>query len=197
MASIRRRERAARPGVRPTCSYAVQYRDKEGRQRTETFTRLKDAERRKSEVEVELASGRYISPRAAKIAFEDWYRRWESARSVSRARQSVDESRRDRHVLPRWAKVPLDGIGYLEAQAWVNELAKKMSPASVQECFRLLKLPLDAAVQDRRLLANPVLGVRLPSVPTKKKSPESVLTGRELQRLWRALVFAAGWLGFR
>lgn len=204
MASIRKRERQSTAGGRPAYSYAVQYRDKEGRQRTETFSRLRDAERRKSEVEVELASGRYIPPHAGRVTFGEWYGKWEAARTVSRARQSVDESRRDKHVLPRWARVPLDGIGFLEAQAWVKELETQMSPASVHECFRLLKLPLDAAVQDRRLLANPVLGVKLPRVSAKRKSPESVLTGVELQRLtqevpleWRAYVFATGWLGWR
>jgi hypothetical protein len=74
----------------------------------------------------------------------------------------------------------------------------------VATCFRLLKLPLDAAVLDGRLRVNPVLGVRLPSLQRHLKSAEDVLTGAELELLirevpdrWRALVGVLGWLGVR
>ncbi len=108
MASIRRRKRAglADDGRRSVYSYAVLYRDREGRQRSETFTRLRDAERRKSEVEVELRAGSYIAPSASRLTFGQWFEQWAAARRVSPARAATDRSRA-RHVLERWERVPL------------------------------------------------------------------------------------------
>jgi len=185
-------------------TYQVLYRDKLGRQRSETFSRKREAERRKSEVEVELRSGTYIELSAGRLTFGEWYARWHRARCVSVTRAAVEESVGGRHLLPRWSSVPLESITCIDAQTWVTDLSRRLSPPSVATCFRLLKLPLDAAVLDGRLRVNPVLGVRLPSLQRHLKSAEDVLTGAELELLirevpdrWRALVGVLGWLGVR
>jgi integrase len=92
----------------------------------------------------------------------------------------------------------------MEAQAWVAELGKRMGPASVTACFRLLKLPLDAATMDGKIRVNPVRGVKLPRPPKAKQTADSVLTADELSALivkmpdrWKALIFVNGWLGLR
>lgn len=198
MASIR-----VRKGKTGT-TYAVVYRDRAGRQTSESFPRRRDAEARKSAVEVELRSGRYVSPREARTTFGAWFGRWDATRSLSRTRAASDACRRDRYLLPRWGGVPLDAITHIEAQAWVRDLADRMAPASVAACFRLLKLPLDAAVHDGKLPANPVASVKLPRVVQRRKTHDDVLTGEELNRLvaatptqYRALVYVTGWMGLR
>lgn len=194
MASIRKRG----------TSYAVLYRDRTGRQTSESFSRRRDAERRKSEVEVELRAGTYIAPREARVTFETWYRRWEATRQVSATRKATDDGRRDKYVLPRWGDTPLDAITHMEAQAWVADLGRKLAPATVRGCFRLLKMPLDAAAMDGKIRVNPVLGVRMPPLRNRPHTADEVLTAAELTRLinkmperWRALVFVLGWLGPR
>ena len=198
MASIRKRI-----GTRGT-TYQVLYRDRAGIQHSESFNRRKAAEDRKSEVEVEVRTGSYISPREARVTFGDWYERWEASRQISETRAATDRGRRDKYVLPRWRRIPLDAITHMEAQAWVAELGQRMAPASVQACFRLLKLPLDAAVMDGKIRVNPVIGVRLPAVAYSPKTADDVLTGEELATVianmperWQALVFVCGWLGLR
>lgn len=198
MASIRKRQ--GKHGV----SYQLLYRDRKGVQTSETFARRRDAERRKSEVEVEVRQGTYVPPKDGRIKFGDWYAIWEPTRRVSATREATDRGRRDKYVLARWRDVPLDSITYMDAEAWVAELSSKMKPASVAACFRLLKLPLDAAVKDGRLRANPVQGVKLPRVPTAAKTADEVLTPSELARVvaafpdrWKALVVVLGWLGLR
>jgi integrase len=198
MASIRKRKGSR--GI----TYQVLYRDRAGMQRSESFNRRKAAEDRKSEVEVEIRTGSFISPREARVSFGHWYRHWEPTRHLSATRKATDDSRRDRYVLPRWGRVPLDAISYLDAQAWVAQLGKTMGPASIRACFRLLKLPLDAAVLDGKIRTNPVIGVKLPPVPQSTKTADDVLTADELMAVvsstddrWQALVFVCGWLGLR
>ena len=198
MASIRKRE-----GVRGT-SYQLMYRDRAGKQRSETFTRRRDAVARKGEVEVEVRTGTYVEPRHGRTTFGAWYERWEPTRRVSKTRAAADRCYRDGHVLPRWHSVPLDAITYTDAQAWVNGLADQLAPATVAACFRLLKLPLEAAVRDGKLRANPVSAVKLPTVQRRRKGDGDVLTAVELQEVanrvpdrYRALVLVAGWLGLR
>jgi integrase len=198
VASIRRRR-----GRRGT-TYQVLYRDRTGAQRSETFNRRRAAENRKSQVEVEVRTGTYISPREARISFGEWYERWESCRKISVTRAATDAGRRDKYVLPRWRRVPLDAITHMEGQAWVAELGQIMAPASVHACFRLLKLPLDAAVMDGKVRINPVIGVKLPAIAYHPKTVDDVLTGDELAAViakmpdrWRALLVVCGWLGLR
>src|SRR5690348_2303105 len=104
MASIRKR--AGKNGI----SYQVLYRDRSGKQRSETFPRRKDAERRKSQVEVDVRQGTYIVPKDGKVTFGDWYAKWEPTRRLSATRAATDKWRGDKYVLPRWKDMPLDSI---------------------------------------------------------------------------------------
>ena len=141
MASIRKR------GNR----YAVLYRDRTGRQRSETFVRRKDAIDRKSEVEVGVRTGDFVSPRESRVTFGEWFARWEATRHVSPSRAAADKSMRDTHVLPKWRSVPLDAMTHMELQGWVSDLGRKLSPATVSACVKLVRMPLDAAVKDGKL----------------------------------------------
>lgn len=198
MASIR-----VRKGKTGT-SYAVLYVTRSGQQTSETFKRRKDAEARKSAVEVELRSGTYIAPREARETFGTWFVRWEKSRRVSASRTATDASLSRKHVLPRWESVPLDAITHMDAQAWVGDLSDRLAPASVAAAFKLLKLPLDAAVRDGKIRVSPVLGVQLPRHQRRRTTPDDVLTGVELAALveqtpgnYKALFFTMGWLGLR
>jgi integrase len=208
MASIRRRcpKPLAKACEANRCkhNYQLIYRARDGRQTSESFVRRKDAERRKSEVEVDLRNGTYIEPRAGRTTFRAWYDRWEPIRQISRSRRAADESLAKTHVLPRWERVPLDAITHMEVQAWVAVLAKRLAPASVGSCFGILKMALDAAVMEGKLRANPVLSVKIPPVRRPKITAAGVLTAAELKKLlavvperWRTMVALAGWLGLR
>jgi integrase len=185
-------------------SYAVLYRTRSGKQTSETFARRKDAEARKSAVEVELRNGGYIAPREGRVTFGAWFSLWQPTRKLSASGLDRDASLAKNHVLPRWADVPLDGITFMEAQAWVVGLSERLSPATVSAVFKLLRLPLEAAVQDGKLRMNPTLAVKLPAVRKRRNGPDDVLTAAELTRLvaevperYRALVMTMGWLGLR
>lgn len=208
MASIRRRcpKPLSKACEANRCKHHYQliYRAKDGRQTSESFVRRKDADRRKSEVEVDLRNGNFIEPREGRTTFGTWYGRWEPIRQLSPGKRAALQSLAKTHVLSRWERVPIDAITHMEAQAWVAKLDKRLAPSTVRSCFGILKMALDAAVHDGKLRANPVLSVKLPAVRRPKVTAAGVLTADELRALlvevperWQTLVAVAGWLGLR
>jgi integrase len=194
MASIRKRGN----------SYQVIYRNSQGQQTSESFARKRDADRRKAEIEVELQSGTFISPREARRPFGEWFERWFDARQVSAHRQSVERGLYRKHVEPRWATTRMDAISHMEVQAWVTDLAKTLAPATVREILALLRMPLDAAIRDNRIRTNPAKDIKVPPVRPSRQTSETVLTGQELGLVaeamperWSTMVLVLGWLGPR
>jgi hypothetical protein len=74
------------------------------------------------------------------------------------------------HVLPRWGDVPLVRVTTSDIQAWLAErFDRGLSGASVRKAQGVLSGILGAAVQDRRLMADPALGMNLPPLGTKRR----------------------------
>ena len=88
MAYIERRqiqERASSGRVRYVTRYRVRYRTRDGVKHVETKKRLIDAERRKAEIELELATDRWRDPRRGDIRLDDWAEQWLPTRHDLRA----------------------------------------------------------------------------------------------------------------
>ncbi len=108
------------------------------------------------------------------------------------------------HVLPRWGEVPLGKIDHLGMQAWVTELGRGLSPATVSKCHQLVSGVMRSAVRDRLVAFNPCDGVRLPPSRKKAHADQTIvpvdLVGRLLPATPnrdRALVALAGGTGLR
>jgi hypothetical protein len=67
------------------------------------------------------------------------------------------------HVLSRWASWPLAKISHGSIQEWVNELCRKLAPASVAKCYGTFSMILKGAVRARLIPFNPAEGVTVPS----------------------------------
>lgn len=83
MAYIERRELQRRESsgrVRTVTRYKVRYRDHAGKAHSETKRRLVDAERRKAEIELELARGTWRDPSRGEVRLEAWAREWVKTR---------------------------------------------------------------------------------------------------------------------
>lgn len=185
-------------------SWRVYWRDPAGRQRARHFATKREAREFKAQIELELARGSYVdSHAAARVLFRDHAAGWLAGRTVERATAARDESLLRVHVLPRWGAVPLPKIDHISIQQWVAELGRRLAPATVRECYRVLSLVLRSAVQARLLAINPCDGVRLPA---KRRQDEPVtltreeVTGKLLPEIpdrYRALVATAAYTGLR
>ncbi len=172
MAYIQRRripEKTPSGRLRTVTTYRVRYRDWSGRLQSETFRRAGDAERRKAQVENELASGTWRDPRRGEIRLKEWAADWIQTRHDLRAttRARLETTMR-MQVIPKFGDLPLIRITNANVRAWVAEmLDADLSPASSRKAVFALRHCLEAAVADGRLFTNPAVKVPLPSERAK------------------------------
>ncbi|MBA8792499.1 integrase [Friedmanniella endophytica] len=206
MAHIERRmvdQRESSGRVRKVARYKIRYRDHAGREHSETKRRLVDAERRKAEIETELAGGTWRDPRRGQVRLSDWAETWVVTRHDLRAttRQRLEVTLRCQ-VIPKFGQVQLDRITNAAVRVWVAEMLDGgLSAASTRKAVFALRQCLDAAVADNRLAVNPALRVPLPS--ERAKVPR-FLSQDEVERLveampaeYRALVLVGAYAGLR
>ena len=206
MASIERRVRQRRDPsgrVRTVARYKIRYRDRAGRPHSETKTRLVDAERRKAEIELDLADGTWRDPRRGEIRLSTWAAEWFPTRHDLRpTTQARLETTLARQVLPRFGSTPLIKITNGAVRLWVADmLAEGLSAATVRKAVFALRQCLAAAIADRRLAINPAAAVPLPS---ERAKPPRYLTQVQVERLvqeiperYRALVLVGAYGGLR
>lgn len=83
----------------------------------------------------------------------------------SKQESLTKESRRritEKHIIPRWADIPLDKIKTSDIQLWFNELEEKgYSHETLLKIKNNMSPALDAAVEDGYISRNPMKSVRL------------------------------------
>lgn len=157
MASIEKRVRNGRK------TWRAHYRTPAGAQRSKSFGRKVDAERFLAGVENSKVIGTYVDPMLARVTVGAWAQRWldgqEHLKPTTRSRY---EGIVRRHIHPTWDRITLANVAHGDVQAWVSDLSKRHSPATVHKIHRVLSLVLDMAVKDGRLARNVARGVHLP-----------------------------------
>lgn len=206
MAYIERRSRKRRDAtgrIREVVRYKVRYRDFNGRAHSETKSRRVDAERRKAEIELELAEGIWRDPRRGDLLLREWVRDWLPTRHDLRATTWARlETTMDKQVLPHFGETPLRKITNSEVRRWVSDLmAAGLSAASVRKAVFGLRQALEAAMADGRLQHNAAAAVPL---PVERQKPPRFLSQAQVERLIaemhprdQALVLVGAYAGLR
>lgn len=201
MAHIQRRERKD-PQGRPRRVYVARYVGTDGKERSRTFARKIDAELFVATAEADKARGAWIDPAKARTPFAAWAEQWAATthhlRPSSRART---EGILERHLLPRFGRVPLAAITTTDVRAFVSELVGAgLAAGSVQRIYAVLRSILRAAEESRLVARSPCIGVSIPS--TRRVEPR-FLSAEELSRVAEAagrfcsLVLLGGYGGLR
>ncbi|MFF0248218.1 tyrosine-type recombinase/integrase [Streptosporangium sandarakinum] len=184
-------------------TYRANWRDHTDRQRSKTFATKREATAFLAEINASLNRGTYVDPHAGKSKFGPYAETWLKSRNHELATAARDESIMRNHVLARWRDIPLGKIDHSAVQAWITDLGKRLSPASVIECNRLLSGVLRSAVRDRIIGANPCEGVRLPR-RRRQDDDDRIITREEFTTLlrhvpdrYRAVVALAAGAGLR
>src|SRR5690348_7957628 len=159
MASIEKRIRDGQT------TWRAHYRTPAGAQRNKTFRRKIDAERFLASVESAKVVGTYVDPALAKVSVGEWAQRWFDGQAhLKPTTRSRYEGVVRKHIHPKWDRVKLANVSHGDVHAWVIDLTKDHSPATVQKIHRVLSLVLNMAVKDGRLARNVASGVNLPRV---------------------------------
>ena len=188
---------------RPDGRWRARYRDVGGRQHAKHFDRKVDAQRWLDEVTASVVTGQYVDPKAGRILFRSYAEQWRAAQVHRRSSADHVETMLRRHAYPTLGERQMSSILPSEVQAWVKRLStgdsgrKPLAPSTVGVVHGIVSAIFKAAVRDRRVMANPCEGTKLPTVEKRRVAPmttEQVETLRnELPGALKALVtFAAG-----
>jgi integrase len=199
----RLRHRDASGRIRTVVHYKVRYRDASGKHHSETKTRLVDAERRKAEIEVALATATWRDPRRGELSLAEWAHSWLPTRLDLRPTTWARlETTMQKQVLPHFGSVPLNRITNAMVREWVSTLLSSgLSAATTRKAVFALRQCLAAAIADERIKINPASAVPL---PTERQRPPRYLSQTEVERLvdqmprqYRALVLVGAYAGLR
>ncbi len=188
----------------PEGHYRAYFRDPAGRQRSKTFRVKKDATMFLAGMETSKTRGAYVSPNAGRVLFGEHAAKWMAVWNTEITTAARDRSVMRTHVLPRWGVVPLGKIDDLGLQAWVTELGKRRSRATVTEALRLASAVLRSAVRNRLIPFNPAEEIRAPRTRTRD-TDERIISRADLRsRLlpvvpdrYRGIVATAAGAGLR
>ena len=204
MASIKRRVQSGPNGKQYGVTYRVRYRGADGRERSKSFKRLRDAKRWASTQTASIAKGEWVDPHQSRITFADWVPQWENTLHHLRPRtRQLNVGVAHNYLLPRFGPKPLDAISRADVQAMLSEelAERRLSNSAIRRHVMVMAQILDAAVQDGRLGRNVARAIRLPPERSRRMRR---LNERELKRLiaatpsfYRPMVVTAAFVGLR
>ena len=157
--SIRRRETKA--GVRDD----VQWRLPDRSKRKKTIVTERAAKQFEAKLVTSNASGECLDPRGGKTELETVYRSWIASRPdlSAKVRRGYEDNWRLR-IQPHFGTWPIAKIDHESIQRWVNEMSESgLSPRTVRWTHTVLKMTLEYAIDDGRLIAkNPAARSKFP-----------------------------------
>jgi integrase len=182
-------------------TWRVRYRGPDGRQRSKTFGRRRDAEAYEDQLSQELRRGDWIDPRRGQATLADVWSEYERA-GTGHLRATTRQNYRAgwRNIDPHLGSWPINRIEHADVADWVLKLSEAKGPETVRQAHRVLCLVLDFAIQSRRISINPARGVRLPRRPPAR---ERILTVADVRHLSDGLgrdgdlVMTMAYLGLR
>lgn len=166
-----------------------------------TFSSRLEANKALAQVESDLERGTHVSPKRSQGSFGDFAREYMAnktnwARTTRQDRENVWQL----HVEPTFGRLAFKEITTSKIRSWHTGLHKK-HPATAAGAYRLLRQILNAAVDDRRLPANPcrIKGAGQYDAPERK-----IATVAEVEVIFatmpdymRVLVLLAIYVGLR
>lgn len=185
-----------------TTRYRVRYRTPDRRQTTKRgFSTKRDAQAWAEQLEVDKRRGAYVAPAAGRVKLGEYAKDWldskHKLKPSTRARYQVVLDT----FIAEHAGVALGDISRELVREWVTELSRTHAPASVHKTIGVLRQVLSMAVDDNRLVVNPIdQKVELPAIA---EAEQRFLTLEQLHTLadaageHRALVYVLGTCGLR
>ena len=158
----------ASAGIRKTPSgrYKVWWRLDDASQGSQTFDTRDQARDFKHDLLAGVARDTWVDPRRGKQPFGDWARQWWETWSSDPDRSpttlEATEARFRLHVLPYFEHRQLRAITVTVVRRWQNELKAARGRGTVMAARSILYRILQAAEDERLIVANPVRKVPAP-----------------------------------
>jgi integrase len=160
----------ASAGIRktPTGRYKVWWRLDDASQGSQTFDTRDQARDFMHDLLAGVARDTWVDPRRGKQPFGDWARQWWETWSSDPDRSpttlEATEARFRLHVLPYFEHRELRAITVTVVRRWQNELKAARGRGTVMAARSILYRILQAAEDERLIVANPVRKVPAPKL---------------------------------
>ncbi len=185
----------------PDGTFRPRFRDASGKEHARHFKRKVDAQRWLDEMTAAMVTGQYVDPAAGRVTFREYAERWRATQVHRPTTAAHVETMLRRHVYPSLGDKRLGSVLPSDIQFLVKQLSLSLAPTTVGVVHRILAGIFKAAVRDRRIVASPCEGTKLPKIHRQRIEPMTLeaveaLTEAMPER-YRALVTLATGTGLR
>jgi integrase len=186
---------------RPDGTYRPRFRDATGKEHARHFKRKVDAQRWLDEMTATMVTGQYVDPAAGRLTVREFAERWRASQVHRPTTAAHVETMLRRHVYPTLGQKSLSSVLPSDVQALVKRLSLDLAPATVGVVHRILAGIFKTAVRDRRIVASPCEGTKLPKIHRRRVEPMTLEAVQALTEAmpnrYRALVTLAAGTGLR
>lgn len=183
----------------PSGKVRARYRDRDGRQHSAIFDKVKAARDWRNAQLAAVANGTHVDAAGGKITFAEYAERWREIQVHRPTTRAHVETQLRRHALPTFGTRSLSSVRPSHVQAWVTGLP--LQPSTVEVIYRYVSAVFKAAAADRLIPSSPCVGIRLPKIPRRQVAPLSTDAVQAITDAvpgrYRALVTLAAGTGLR
>ncbi len=186
--------------------YNVRWRVGDG-QRQRSFARAREAEAFRRELEADELRGARLDPRRGEVRLRDYANDWFEQRRRADGRQLAPRTKElyrsmlDRFILPGLGGRQLTALNTEAVRRWHSELAERSGAMQAAKSYRLLRVILNTAVEDDRLVVNPckIRGAGVEHSPERPFIDAEIVLrlADAIEERYCALVLLAGFGGLR
>jgi integrase len=192
---------------RPDGQWRARYRDDAGREHAKHFDRKADAQRWLDEVTASQVTGSYVSPKAGRITFAQYFADWSSRQIWV---PGTEQAARLAAGSVTFGDTPLAALRRSHIEAWVKTMTAPregkpdgLAPGTIKTRVNYVRTALRSAVRDRVIAADPAEGIKLPRVRRAEAALE-IPTPQQVGAVytatpprWQAFVALAAFAGLR
>ncbi|MFJ6695567.1 tyrosine-type recombinase/integrase [Streptomyces sp. NPDC091272] len=154
--------------------WRARYRDLDGKEHARHFDRKVDAQRWIDEVTASLVTGQYVDPRAGRVTFETYAKRWEDSLIAGEARERITDNALRLHLIPALGARTMAAIRRNDVQVLFKALSGQLSSGSVRNVYDVLVRLMTAAVDDKVISETPCRKITLPPLADEEITPPTV-----------------------
>lgn len=170
MASIRQR---------PDGTWRARYRDDDGKEHARHFKLKRDGQAWLDQVASSRLTGHHVAPSATKITLAEFYAEWVQHQLWAKGTRAAGDLAMKSCA---FRDVPLGKLRRSHGEAWVKAMTQALAASTIKTRVRYVRIVARAAVVDRRLVADPLEGVKLPAI-RKAEHTMRIPTSAEVLRI--------------
>ncbi len=182
--------------------YKVVFLDSEGKQRTKNLHTLKEAQAFQGDIRLKKSKSVRIDPAPGRVTVEEFWKHFFSTAAVRPSTRALYETHGRLYVLPPLGDKQVQAVTMADIKVVLADLrAAGKGTATIKAVSQLLHRLFAVAVEEDRIIKNPVSGVAVEKVEPREPR---FLTQDEVRRIeaetpdnYRALVPFLAWTGLR